>query len=99
MKRLLRWTLRLVIGALALVGLAVVVAAIVIHTAFGRELVRSKAEAALASAFPGSKIGSVEPALFGTTTVHDVVLAGEGGAAMVKVDTIEASVALTPLVG
>jgi autotransporter translocation and assembly factor TamB len=63
MRRALRWTLRIVIGVLALIGLAVVTAVIVIHTSYGRELVRSKAEAALASAFPGSTIASIGPCL------------------------------------
>ena len=99
MRRVLRWTLRVLVAVFALIGLAVTIAVVTIHTAYGRELIRSKAEAALASVFPGSKIGSIEPAVFGTTTVHGVVLAGEGGAAMVEVDTIEASIALSPLVG
>jgi len=99
MRRVLRWTFRALVAVFALIGLAVTIAVITIHTSYGRELIRKKAEGALAGAFPGSTIASVEPALFGTTTVHGVVLAGEGGAPMVQVDTIEASVALRPLVG
>jgi hypothetical protein len=95
----LRWTLRIVLGAIALAVVTVIAVVIALHTEWGRELVRRKAEAALAGAFPGSKIARVEPALFGTTTVHGLVIAGAGGAPMVKVDTIEAEVSLRPLLG
>jgi hypothetical protein len=92
-----KWALRILIGLVALMVLAVAGTVIFLHTSYGKELVRAKAEAAIADVFPGSTVESVEPGLFGTTTVHGVVIAGEGNQKFVTVDSIDVDVALWPL--
>ncbi|MBL9018933.1 MAG: hypothetical protein JNL83_32395, partial [Myxococcales bacterium] len=91
MRRMLRWLRRLVVGvlALALVGLAVVL--ILLHTSWGRNLVRARIEAALQEPFPGSSIARFTGSVLGTVTLHDVELVAGDGKQLLHVAELDVS--------
>ena len=74
-RRVLRWIRRVVVGAVAFAVLAIAVVLIALHTDWGREQVRKRAEAALAESFPGgARIGRVEGSVLGALVLRDIVL-------------------------
>ncbi|MBL8621899.1 MAG: translocation/assembly module TamB domain-containing protein [Myxococcales bacterium] len=100
MRRALRWIKRLVLGALALLIVAVVAVVIAAHTAWGREQLRQRAAAALARAFPGgAQIGRVEGSPFGVLVLRDVELRDADGAPAVTARAIRIDVSWRALVG
>ncbi len=89
-RRWLRWLVRGVLGALVLVVVAVGAALIVLHTDWGRDLLRRRIEAALASTFPGgAKIGKLEGSVLGEVTVRDVALKGPDGDISIGTATVD----------
>lgn len=74
-RRVLRWIRRVVVGAVAFAVLAIAVVLIALHTDWGREQVRKRAEAALAESFPGgARIGRVEGSVLGALVLRDIEL-------------------------
>jgi translocation and assembly module TamB len=99
MRSLLRWLRRLVGGVLLLAVILTVIALVAVHTGWGREQLRKRAEAALAEAFPGgAHVGTVEGSIFGTLTLRDVELDDRERAPLVKIGTLHLAVSLWSLV-
>ncbi|MEO6776635.1 MAG: translocation/assembly module TamB domain-containing protein [Kofleriaceae bacterium] len=97
-RKVARWALRLVLASFALVVLGIGGALIFIHTDVGRDYVRRKAEAALASAFPGGvHVGKIEGSVFTTLVIDDLRLNGRDGKPMVVVGTARVKVSILPL--
>jgi hypothetical protein len=88
----MRWLVRLVLGTIAFVLIALIVIAIVLETSWGREQIRSHAEAALADSFPGSRVESIDGSVFGTLVLHGISIAGADGKPVVTVGTVEVEV-------
>ncbi|MDB4961370.1 MAG: hypothetical protein JWP01_1369 [Myxococcales bacterium] len=98
MKRPLRWLRRIVLGALALLVVAIIAALIIVHTDWGRDQIRQQIEATLVEMFPGgARVGSLEGSVFGTLTVRDVEISALDREPLVKVATIEIELSLWPL--
>ncbi len=100
MRRVRRWLRRIVLGMVAGVVVAVVAALIVVHTRWGRELVRAQVEAALRGAFPGgAKLGALEGSVLGELVVRDVELRARDGSPLVSIKTLRLELSLLPLLG
>ena len=78
---------------------AVVTLLIVLHTDWGRGIVRGKVEAALQSSFPGSTIDKLTGSVFGTLVAHDVTIVAKDARELVHIDTLSLEVSLLPLFG
>jgi autotransporter translocation and assembly factor TamB len=93
-----RWILR---GALAIIGVVVVAVAallIILHTAWGREVVRRQVEQKLATTFVGgATLGGLEGSPFGTLTLRDLVIHGPDGKPAISVKTLNVSIGILPL--
>lgn len=94
-----RWLRRIAIALLALALLAIATVLIVLHTDWGRNIVRGKVEAALQSSFPGSTIGKLTGSVLGTLVAHDVTLVARDGRELAHVETLSLEVSLLPLLG
>lgn len=98
LRQALRWTRRIVLGLVALVTLAVITVVILLHTAWGREQVRSRIEAALDDKLRGDvRIGAVEGTPLGDLTLVDVVITDEAGDEVARIDRAALDVALWSL--
>ena len=95
---MLRKALRIGKWVLATVVVLLLAVVIVLHTAWGRELLRKRIEAALQDSFPGSTVGTLEGSVFTTLEVHDLKLAGVGGKPFVTVGYAKVDVGIVPLV-
>src|SRR3954453_9764587 len=95
---MLRKILRVGKWVLASVLVLLIAAIVVLHTAWGRNLVRKRIEAALQDDFPGSTIGRLDGSVFTTLEVRDVKLAGVGGKPFVTIGYVKLQVGLVPLV-
>ena len=98
MKRVWRWTKRVVVGVMAFAILATAITIGALHTAWGRERVRRIAEEQLTAVFPGSTIGEVDGSVFGSLIVHDVTILGRDKQPFITVKTVVVQAALSPLV-
>jgi hypothetical protein len=97
-RKIVRWTVRVVVGFFALLLLAVGAALIFIHTDTGRNYIRRKAEAALVNSFPGGvHIGRIEGSIFGTLVIDDLRLNGRDGKPMLVVGTTKVKLSILPL--
>jgi autotransporter translocation and assembly factor TamB len=94
-----RWTLRIAIGVVGTLVLIAVAALIVVHTDWGRERVRARAEQAVAASFPGARIGRVEGSVLGEFVVRDIELHAADGSFEVSAATVRARVGLFALLG
>jgi hypothetical protein len=99
MKRAWRWTIRIALGVIGFVVLALAVTIGTLHTSWGRERVRRIAEQELRAAFPGSTIGRIDGSLFGDLIAREVTLVGRDHRPLVTVDKLTLVAALRPLVG
>jgi hypothetical protein len=99
MRRAWRWLWRIVLGALALAVIAIVAAIIALHTGWGREQIRRRVEAALATSFPGgAKIGRLDGSVFGELVARDVELDDADGRPQLVVGTARIRLELWPLI-
>lgn len=97
--RIGRWIKRGVLGLLGLLALAVVAVVIIIHTSFGREIVRTQIEDQLSSIFiGGGSVGEIEGSPFSKLVAHDVVINGPDGAPAITAKKITLGLALPALV-
>ncbi|CAN5844633.1 hypothetical protein BH11MYX3_BH11MYX3_04340 [soil metagenome] len=93
-----RWIKRGVLGLLGLIVVAVVAVLIVLHTSFGREIVRKQIVSKLDDMFyGGGSIGKVEGSPFGTLILRDVVLNGPDGKPAISAKTVKLGLGLLPL--
>ena len=98
-RRIVRRILRVFGGFLALLVVLNVVLVIVLHTAWGRGLVRDRVVATLNEQFPGgASIGEITGSVFGELVLHDVRLAQLDGTPFAEVRTLRVDLALLPLV-
>ena len=98
MKRALRWLKRIVLGTLAFVVVAVAAALIIVHTDFGRNLIRKQIEATLLENFPGgARVGKLSGSVFGTLVITDVELSDMDHGPLIKVASIKLELSLLPL--
>ncbi len=96
--RVRRWIKRGALGLLGLIVVAVVGVLIVLHTSFGREIVRKQIEAKVNDMFyGGGTIGKVEGSPFGTLTLRDVVLNGPDGKPAISAKTVKLGLGILPL--
>src|SRR4051812_22841875 len=98
MRRVWKWLKRIVLGAIALVMIAVILVVILLHTDWGREQVRKRVESVLRDQFPGgAHIGKLGGSVFGTLTVDQLELDGADGKPLIAAGHLEATVELLPL--
>ncbi len=98
MMRALRWLKRIVLGTLALVVVALAAALIIVHTDFGRNLIRAQIEATLLENFPGgARVGKLSGSVFGTLVVTDIELSDMDHGPLVKVASVKLELSLLPL--
>ncbi|HEY0252692.1 MAG TPA: hypothetical protein VGC41_14250 [Kofleriaceae bacterium] len=98
MRKVLRWLKRISLTLLALSVLALCVVLIFIHTDYGRNFIRRKAETALLNSFPGGvHIGHLDGSIFGTLVVDDLRLNARDGKPMLIVGTARAKLTLRAL--
>jgi autotransporter translocation and assembly factor TamB len=97
-RKVLRWSVRLVVGFFVVLLLFIGATLIFIHTDVGRDYVRRKVEAALVNSFPGgAHIGRIEGSIFGTLVIDDLRLNGRDGKPMLVVGTAKVKLAILPL--
>ncbi|HUJ60021.1 MAG TPA: hypothetical protein VLX92_16060, partial [Kofleriaceae bacterium] len=73
----MKWLRRIVLGLLAVIALAVIAVIVIVHTAFGREQMRERVEAALAQTFTGgATVRRLDGSPFGEIVLHDLVIDG-----------------------
>ncbi|MCE9573044.1 MAG: hypothetical protein K8W52_07800, partial [Deltaproteobacteria bacterium] len=100
LRKVLRWARRIAIGLVALVTLAVLAVVILMHTAWGREQIRGRIEAALRDEFPGgAHIGALEGTVFGELVLKDVELDGIDHRPLATIKTLRIDLAILPLLG
>jgi autotransporter translocation and assembly factor TamB len=93
-----RWTRRIVLGLLAFVVVAVGVVLGVLHTDYGRNIVRSQIEGKLATTFVGgASIGKLEGSPFGELVARDVVINGPDGRPAIRIKRLQLHIALLGL--
>ncbi|MEO8703324.1 MAG: hypothetical protein ABI867_24975, partial [Kofleriaceae bacterium] len=98
MRRVLRWTKRLVLGAIATALVLVVVALIAVHTDWGRNQIRKQVEAAMQDTFPGgASIRELDGSVLGTFTLRDVELRSSDGKPAISVESLEVNLAIWSL--
>ncbi len=95
----LRWLRRIVVGILALVVIAVTVVLIVLHTAWGRNVLKNQVVSQIQEFFPGTTIGSITGSVLGTLVLHDVHLVALDHKPLADVETLEIDISLLPLIG
>jgi len=97
-RRLWRWIKRGVLGAVALIVVVVAAAIAVVHTDWGREVVRARVEHQLQTVFTGgATLGRLEGSPFGKLTLHDVVIRGPDRQPAISVKTLTLELGILPL--
>jgi hypothetical protein len=93
-----RWIKRILLGTLGLVVIAVATVLIVMHTDWGRGIVRSQVEASLDQMIVGgAKVGKIEGSALGELTVHDVVLNGPDKKPAITIKKLRLRLGIAPL--
>ncbi|CAN5914770.1 hypothetical protein BH11MYX3_BH11MYX3_28090 [soil metagenome] len=98
LRRGFRWLRRIVVGILALVVIAVTVVLIVLHTAWGRNVLKNQVVSQIQTFFPGTTIGSITGSVLGTLVLHDVHLVALDHKPLADVETLELDLSLLPLI-
>ena len=97
--RIGRWIKRGVLALLGLIVVAIVAVVIIIHTSFGREIVRKQVESQLNAVFTGGgSVGKIEGSPFTKLVVRDLVINGPDGKPAIKADKLTVGLALTALI-
>lgn len=97
--RIGRWIKRGVLGLLGLIVVAIVAVLIIIHTSFGREIVRTQIEAQLDAIFVGGgSVGKVEGSPFTKLVLVDLVINGPDGKPAISAHKLTVGLALTALI-
>ena len=99
MRRVWKWTKRIVLGFVGLVVITVATLLIVIHTDWGRDKVRGIVEDQLSNTFTGGvTIGKLEGSPFGELVARDVTINAADGRPAFKVAALHVKLHLWPLV-
>ena len=94
----LRWVKRILLGLLALVVVAVATVLIVLHTDYGRGIVRSQVEARLNQMIVGgATVGKIEGSALGELTIRDIVLNGPDRKPAISIKTLKLKLGIAPL--
>lgn len=97
--RIGRWIKRGALGLLGLVVVAVAAVVIMLHTTFGREIVRTQIENQLDVAFiGGGSVGKVEGSPFTKLVLRDLVINGPDGKPAISAAKVTLGLALPALV-
>lgn len=93
-----RWIKRGTLGLFGFIVLAVAAALVVIHTDWGRGILRKQVEARLNAMFTGgATLGKLEGSPFSELTLHDLVLNGPDKQPAISVKTLRVAVGILPL--
>ena len=93
-----RWIMRGAIGLVAVIALAVTAAGTLMHTAWGREVVRAQVERRLQGTFTGgASLGRVEGSPLGKLILHDLVIRGPDRRPAITVKALTLELGLLPL--
>ncbi len=98
LRRGFRWLRRIVVGLLAFVVVAVAAVVIVLHTAWGRRVLKNQVVSQIQTFFPGTTIGSITGSVLGTLVLHDVHLVALDHKPLADVDTLEIQISLLSLI-
>ena len=94
-----RWIKHGSLGLVAVIVLTVTAIVLVLHTPWGRDVIRAQVERQLQGMFVGgASLGRVEGSLFGELTLHDVVIRGPDRRPAISVKTLTLDLGLLPLV-
>ena len=94
-----RWIKRILLGLALFLVVAVGVVLVVVHTNFGRELIRKQVEARLDDMFlGGGSVGKIEGSPFSELTINDLVINGPDGEPAISAKKIKLGVGILPLV-
>lgn len=97
--RIGRWIKRGVLALLGLVVIAIVALVIIVHTNFGREIVRTQIENQLGAIFiGGGSVGKVEGSPFTKLVLRDVVINGPDGKPAISAAKLTLGLALPALI-
>lgn len=97
--RIRRLIKRGLLGLLGFVVLSVAALLIIIHTTFGRSLIRKQVNAQLDEIFiGGGEVGLIEGSPFTTLTINDVVINDPNGIPAITVKKIKLGVGILPLI-
>jgi autotransporter translocation and assembly factor TamB len=97
-RRAWRWTRRILLGLAGLLVVAIAAGVIVIHTDFGREVIRKQVQATLDDTFVGgATLGKIEGSPFGEIVLRDLVINGPDHEPAIKVGTLHLELDLLPL--
>lgn len=97
-RRVFRWVRRIVLGLVGFVVLAVGAALGILHTDWGRDVVRAQVEAQLQNTFVGgATIGKIEGSPFGELVIRDLVINGPDRQPAISVKQVAVEIALSPL--
>src|SRR6185369_3381785 len=99
LRSVLKWTLRIVLGSIALVIVLAAIAIGAIHTKWGHERIRAEIEAQLQDDFPQSTVGRIDGSPFGTLTATAITIAGKDGKPFITIESAELGVQIKPLLG
>lgn len=97
LRKILRWTYRVVGGVMALAIVLVAMAIGAVHTQWGRQRIKQEIESQLRAEFPGSTVGSLQGSPFGTLVASGITIAGKDGRPFVTIATLSLDVQLRPL--
>jgi translocation and assembly module TamB len=94
-----RWIKRGTLGLVGFILLAVGAALVVIHTDWGRGILRTQVEARLNAMFTGgATLGRIEGSPFSELTLRDLVINGPDKQPAISVKTLRVAVAILPLI-
>ncbi len=97
-RRALRWTKRILLGLLAFIVVAIGAVLLVLHTDYGRDVVRSQVETKLNTVFTGgATVGKIEGSPFGKLVVRDVVINGPDKQPAIKIGRLQLELELLEL--
>ncbi len=98
-RRAWRWTKRIALGFLAFVLVAVGALLIVLHTDYGRNVVREQVVGRLNTTFTGgATIGKLEGSPFGDLVALDVVINGPDGKPAITIKRLKLKLGIMPLI-
>lgn len=93
-----RWTKRIVLGLIAFLVVTVGVVLAILHTDWGRGIVKNQVQARLNDMFiGGASIGALEGSVLGKMTLRDIVLNGPDKQPAIKIKKLEVGLGIMPL--
>src|SRR5205823_3591549 len=94
----MRWWKKVLLGIVGTLFALIVAVVIVVHTGWGRELLRAQVEARLQDTFVGgATIGRLEGSPLGHLVVHDVVINGPDRKPAITIGALHLKLGILPL--